>query len=307
MVTLKQLEALYWCAKLQSFASAANRLHTSQSAVSKRIGELELVIGQPVFDRSRRTPKLTQQGEQLFEGAEQMLSLRDRLLSSLGQPPAAMKRFRLGVTELTALTWLPRLVEAIRGAYPAMVLEPEIDLSPNLCEKLARDEIDLVVVPPVFERGKVVAHPLRELRLGWVCAPGMLPPGRSHTLADLANQPILMQAGRSGLDLAYDQWFRDQGLAIRRIYAGNSLVALAALTMAGFGVSYLPTEYFADLVSHGLLQPLKVRGPRPPDTLYHAVHRHDAPLPVSEIAKLAQALCNFEKPKLPRRRPAVSS
>ena len=121
-------------------------------------------------------------------------------------------------------------------------------------------------------------------------------------------QPTHPDAGRPLRPrLAYDQWFRDQGLAIRRIYAGNSLVALAALTMAGFGVSYLPTEYFADLVSHGLLQPLKVRGPRPPDTLYHAVHRHDAPLPVSEIAKLAQALCNFEKPKLPRRRPAVSS
>jgi DNA-binding transcriptional LysR family regulator len=210
------------------------------------------------------------------------------------------------VTELTALTWLPRLVEAIRSAYPAMVLEPEVDLSPNLCEKLARDEIDLVVVPPVFERGNVVAQPLRELRLEWMCVPGMLAPRRSHTLVDIAHHPILMQAGRSGLDLAYDQWFRDQGLAIRRIYAGNSLVALAALTMAGFGVSYLPSEYFADLVEHDLLQRLQVRGPRPPDTLYHAVHRHDAPLPVTEIAKMAQALCNFEKPKLPRRRSAGS-
>jgi DNA-binding transcriptional LysR family regulator len=306
VLTLKQLEALYWCAKLKSFASAANRLHTSQSAVSKRISELEQLIAQPVFDRSRRTPKLTLQGEQLFEAAEQMLGLRDRLLGALGQAPAAMKRFRLGVTELAALTWLPRLVQAIRAAYPAMVLEPEIDLSPNLCEKLARDEIDLVMVPPVFERANVVAHPLRELRLEWMCAPGMLPVRRSHSLEDIASQPILMQAGRSGLDLAYDQWFRDQGLAIRRIYAGNSLVALASLTMAGFGVSYLPFNYFADLVNHGLLQPLKVRGPRPPDTLYHAVHRHDAPLPVTEIARMAQALCNFEKPKLPRRRPSPS-
>jgi DNA-binding transcriptional LysR family regulator len=275
--------------------------------VSKRISELEQLIGQPAFDRSRRTPKLTAQGELLFEAAEQMLAQRDRLMASLGQAPMAMKRFRLGVTELTALTWLPRLVEAIRSAYPAMVLEPEIDLSPNLCEKLARDEIDLVVVPPVFERGTVVAHPLRELRLEWMCVPGMLPPRRSHTLVDIAaNHPILMQAGRSGLDLAYDRWFRDQGLAIRRIYAGNSLVALAALTVAGFGVSYLPIEYFADLVSHGLLQQLHLRGPRSPDTLYHAVHRHHAPLPVTEIAKMAQALCNFEKPKLPGRRPAAS-
>ena len=54
MITLKQLEALYWCAKLQSFASAANRLHTSQSAISKRISELERAIGwQPPRQRFR--------------------------------------------------------------------------------------------------------------------------------------------------------------------------------------------------------------------------------------------------------------
>jgi DNA-binding transcriptional LysR family regulator len=301
MVTLKQLEALYWCAKLQSFASAAHRLHTSQSAISKRIAELEQVVCQPVFDRRRRTPRLTARGEDLFEGAEQMLGLRDRMLTSLGRAPVAMRRFRLGVTELTALTWLPQLVQAMRDAYPDTALEPEIDLSPNLCERLARDELDLVVVPPVFARADFVSQPLRELKLAWMCAPGLLPERRSFSLADIASHPILMQAGRSGVDVAYDQWFRDQGLHIRRVYAGNSLVALSALTMAGFGVSYLPTEYFSDLVSHGLLRELNVRGPRPPDTRYHAVHRQDAPAAVGEIVLMAQALCNFGKPKMPRR------
>ncbi|HEY4067964.1 MAG TPA: LysR family transcriptional regulator, partial [Burkholderiaceae bacterium] len=277
MITLKQLEALYWCAKLQSFASAAYRLHTSQSAVSKRIAELEQIVGEPVFDRSRRAPKLTARGEDLVEGAERMLGLRDSMLTSLGRAPAAMRRFRLGVTELTALTWLPQLVKAMRAAYPEMALEPEIDLSPNLCEKLARDELDLVVVPPVFARNDFVAQPLRELQLAWVCAPDLLPDKRSFSLADIATQPILMQTERSGVDVAYDQWFRDQGLAIRRVYTGNSLVALSALTMAGFGVGYLPTEYFADLVNHGLLRVLKVKGPKPPDTRYHAVYRADAP------------------------------
>ena len=302
MITLKQLEAFYWCTKLQSFARAANRLHTSQSAISKRISELERAIGQPLFDRGRRAARLTARGTQLLAGAEQMLGLRDDLLASAGHAPAAMRHFRLGVTELTALTWLPLLVEAVRAAHPTMSLEPEVDLSPNLCDKLSRGELDLVVVPPVFARSDFVARPLRQLKLAWMCAPNLLPPGRSFTLKDIVARPILMQAGRSGVDVAYDQWFRDQGLAIRRVYAGNSLVALSALTMAGFGVSYLPTEYFADLVASGLLEVLKVRGPRPPDTRYHAVYRKDAPPTVAEVALTAGRLCNFEKPKLPRRR-----
>ncbi len=302
MLTLKQLEALYWCAKLQSFASAAHRLHTGQSTISKRISELERVVGQPLFERGRRRPRLTARGEHLMAGAEQMLGLRDALLAAAGHAPVPMRRFRLGVTELTALTWLPRLVETVRGAYPSLSLEPEIDLSPNLCDKLGRGELDLVVVPPVFAHSDWVARPLRELKLAWMCAPGLLAPRRTCTLADIATQPILMQAGRSGVDVAYDQWFRGQGMAIRRVYAGNSLVALSALTMAGFGVSYLPTDYFADLVESGLLQVLKVRGPRPPPTRYHAVCREDAPPMVNAVAAMASKLCNFEKPVMPRRR-----
>src|SRR5664280_439363 len=98
MITLKQLEAFYWCTKLQSFARAANRLPTSQSAISKRISELERAIGQPLFDRGRRAARLTARGTQLLAGAEQMLGLRDDLLASAGHAPAAMRHFRLGVT-----------------------------------------------------------------------------------------------------------------------------------------------------------------------------------------------------------------
>ena len=43
-MTFKQLEALYWIARLGGFAQAANQLHTSQSAVSKRVHELELLL-----------------------------------------------------------------------------------------------------------------------------------------------------------------------------------------------------------------------------------------------------------------------
>ena len=41
MFTYKQLEALYWIAELGGFAAAARKLNTTQSAISKRVQELE--------------------------------------------------------------------------------------------------------------------------------------------------------------------------------------------------------------------------------------------------------------------------
>jgi DNA-binding transcriptional LysR family regulator len=72
-MTFKQLEALYWIAKLGGFAQAANQLHTSQSAVSKRVHELELLFDTELFDRSQRTARLTEKGEEMFVLASRLL------------------------------------------------------------------------------------------------------------------------------------------------------------------------------------------------------------------------------------------
>ena len=39
-----------------------------------------------------------------------MLDMRDHVLERMSSPETLHKRFRIGVTELTALTWLPKLV-----------------------------------------------------------------------------------------------------------------------------------------------------------------------------------------------------
>lgn len=62
MITFKQLEAVFWVVQLGGFAPAANKLHTTQSAVSKRVQELESLFETPLFDRSLRSARLTEKG-----------------------------------------------------------------------------------------------------------------------------------------------------------------------------------------------------------------------------------------------------
>ena len=45
MLTFKQVEALFWIVELGSFEAAASKLNASQSAISKRIQELESTFG----------------------------------------------------------------------------------------------------------------------------------------------------------------------------------------------------------------------------------------------------------------------
>lgn len=116
MITFKQLEAIYWIVELGSFESAAMKLNMSQSAISKRIQELEDAFDMPIFDRSKRSARLTEKGTELFEQATEILRQRDYLLERISSREVLVRRFRIGVTELTAMTWLPALVEGIHSA-----------------------------------------------------------------------------------------------------------------------------------------------------------------------------------------------
>eukprot|EP01042_Synura_sphagnicola_P026054 gene26054-33545_t len=124
MITIKQLEAFYWSAELAGLEAAATRLNTTQSAISKRLQELESVLGFELFDRSRRRAQLTARGEELLSHAKEMIDLRTRIMDMSKAHPVAPRTLRLGVTELTALTWLPQLIQRIRGSHPSVTLEP---------------------------------------------------------------------------------------------------------------------------------------------------------------------------------------
>lgn len=298
MVTLKQLEAFYWVSRLKTLAAAADRLHTTQSAISKRIAEIEDFFGEAVFDRSRRSMQLTLKGRELFECSEQVLQARDRLLERMGKQVEVVRRFRIGVTELIALTWLPRLIQDIRAAHPDVSLEPEIDLSTHLNAKLQRADIDIAIMPVAIAGPGLTAVPLQTMDLDWMCSPSLMEAERPMRIEEIAAHPILMQIDTSGVDAVFDRWFNAQRVTIRRTYAGNSLIALSALTIAGFGVSYLPSLYFSDLVEQGLLKRIPAAEPLP-TVRYYAVYRDDGPAAFSAfVAERARQLCDFRKPAL---------
>ena len=136
MVTLKQIEAVHWVEKLGSFHAAAERLNTTQSTISKRVQELEGSLGIPLFDRASNGTQLTLRGRELLGDFSAMLRLRQNILQKAGIDTSYSGHFRLGVTEMVALTWLPQLIRSIRALYPDIVLSTSVDLTQNLLKKL---------------------------------------------------------------------------------------------------------------------------------------------------------------------------
>jgi DNA-binding transcriptional LysR family regulator len=295
MMTFKQLEALYWIKELGGFSQAAFKLHTTQSAVSKRVQELELLFDTELFDRSQRSAHLTEKGEEMFILAKQMLEQRDAAVEQFSRLEVIKRHVRIGVTEMTAMTWLPRLVNLIQRYYPKVVIEPDVDTSVQLKDKLLADEVDLIVLPDAFPDLRFSTRVLGSVAYAWMCKPGFLGSRKTIRLHELAPHRLLVQGEQSGTGLIYTRWFKSLGFQPSNVISSSNLIALTGMTVSGLGVSYLPRLCLDPLITAGMLEVINTI-PAPPRVPYVVLHRGGQPSTlVSSIILLAQESCDFTR------------
>lgn len=295
--TLKQLETIYWIANLGTFERAALKLNTTQSAISKRIQELELAVGTDLFDRSQRGARLTEKGEYLIGIAEEMLEMQNRIHALRDGAAPPVRRIRFGVTELIAMTWLPRMVSMLRDQFPNVMLEPEVDMSRNLYERLLDASLDLIVIPETFSAPEVSSEIVAHVRNDWMARPGLVSAAQSGratlSLSDLVEYPILSQGSRSGSGLYFSKWLRNQGIVFPRQVSSDSMTALLGLTIAGLGLSYMPSACLQPLIAAGKLEVVQAEPALPP-VPYAAMYRNDRPSAIaSAVARVAAMACDF--------------
>lgn len=294
-MTFKQLEAIFWVATLGGFAQAAARLHTTQSAISKRIQEFESQYGTPLFDRSARSATLTEKGGELFLIAKRLLEQRDAAVEQVLSPLVVERHVRIGVTELTAMTWLPRLVQLIEQHYPRAIIEPDVDASVSLREKLLADELDLIIVPDALESSRFARVPVGRVKNAWMCKPGTVPARSVLTMHELAQHRLLTQGGRSGTGRVYEEWLRKHGVRPASTIVSNNLVAIIGMTVSGLGVSHLPVHCLDWMVRSKALQIIRTT-PQLPDVTYVAAYKQERPSRlVASMVKLAQESCDFTR------------
>lgn len=294
-MTLKQLETFYWVCRLGGFAAAAKHMHSTQSGVSMRIQDLESSLGVSLFDRNQRSARLTAKGQELVQYAERLMTATSEIRHRIGDPKVLSGTVRLGVTEFVAVTWLPRLVGAINENYPDIALELDVDLTLTQLRKLQNGDLDVAVLPGPSEEPGLANLSLGSVEFAWMASRKLGVPREKLTPRDLHAWPLLIPTHESNLHKLLAKWFEEGNATIRRSNACNSIGVLAALTMAGLGVSYLPREHFAREIDDGRLQVLDI-APRLPDLEYFAIFEKRQIQPLSQtIAQLAQQNSTFRK------------
>ncbi|MDW7746955.1 LysR family transcriptional regulator [Halomonas sp.] len=267
----QSLQAFLAVADSGSFSRAAEQLHLTQPAVSKRIAVLEGQIDARLFDRIGRRVSLTEAGRVLLPRARQILVMVDDSRRALGNLEGSVAgSLTLATSHHVGLHRLPPLLQAYTREHPEVRLDLHFLDSEQAYQGVLDGELEMAVVT-------LAPHPDAQLRvvpvwidrLCFVC-------GHDHPLAGhgrLALQELcafdaVLPGPMTFTRGLVESRFASAGLDLPVALSTNYLETLKMMTAIGLGWSLLPERMVA-----GELHELEVVHPPIHRPLGYIVHR----------------------------------
>jgi LysR family transcriptional regulator, benzoate and cis,cis-muconate-responsive activator of ben and cat genes len=244
---LEAIQSFLLVAEEGSFRKAAERLGIDQSALSRRIKDLEGRLGFELLHRTTREVRPTEAGLAFFADNR---ALRDALEAAVerarGVAEGRHGRLRIGYMEFAALGPLPRAVRAFAGAYPDVAVELVYLRTQAQKLALSNGEIEVANLIGPFEHSDVETLALsREPIVALAAADGPLAGSERVTFDDLSRVGLVMGSLR---EWDFYRWtledhFSAGGTPFRVTFEASSAVGVIGLVTAGLGVALLPLGF----------------------------------------------------------------
>lgn len=217
---LRDLRVLMTVVEAGSMGKAAQRLHTSQPAISRSIAQLENAFGVPLLDRGAHGVEPTVYGRALLDGGTAVFDGLQQAVARiefLADPTAG--EVRIGSTTLTAASFVSTVIDRFSRRYPRVAFHLVTGSYEELHRQLRERRVDLLVTRRF--------GPAPDERLdfdflfddSFVVAVGAQSPWarrRRIRLGELANEPWVLPPAESMISVIAREAFRAAGLEYPR-------------------------------------------------------------------------------------------
>ena len=231
-------------AETQNFSRTADRVHRSQSAVSMQIAKLEELLECCLFERNKRSVRLTSDGEKLRSYAIQIISLFDSLISQFREPEVEGS-INFGSPEDFASYYLPDILSDFVHSHPRVVLNVNCDLTLSLIKDFEKNKYDLIIIKQ--EPGNIYhgAKPLWREQLVWA---GSDPKDLSRTFKKSADKyykesgylPLVLSPPPCVYRQRAIEALDKTGIPWKVTYTSQSFAGSIAAVKAGLGITVFP-------------------------------------------------------------------
>jgi DNA-binding transcriptional LysR family regulator len=243
-VEIKHLRSFLAVADALSFIRAARKLHISQPALSAQIQALETEIGVKLFERSRRSVRLTLPGETFVLDAAAILQMaKDAELKAQRAAAGEVGHLRIGFVASAALAIVPSIVLAFRRRHPLVTLDLMNIRTTDQIALLEERKLDAGFLRlPASSKGLVITPIHREPFVLVVPNGHRLANRKPFRLSELEHEPFVAYARRWAPGF-YDSWiqmFTAAGFSPNVVQETGEMETMLALVAAGVGIAVAP-------------------------------------------------------------------
>ena len=249
----QNLRAFLLVAETGSFSLAAEKLHLTQPAVSKRIALLEDQLGAGLFDRIGRNVSLTEAGEALLPHAKSVqreLDMAERSVRDLAGDVAG--QLRLATSHHIGLHRLPPVLSRFSREYPAVHIDIDFMDSEQAYERITQGKAELAVVTLAPDaEGSVIALPVWHDPLDIMVARDheLLANGEAPDLQALSEHPAILPGMNTYTGQIIKQLFDQHSLELQVSLATNYLETIRMMASVGLGWTIQPRSMADDTLT----------------------------------------------------------
>ena len=290
---LRQLEIIRAIADTGSFTAAGNKLHVSQSAISRQILLLEEELGEAVFHRIGRRIRITPTGESLLQLSHRVFKdLQDTVATISDTRESLHGTMRLVGGMTVCLYVFPALLAEVRRTHPNLDLKITAGSAERSIAMLRSGAGDLGLVTLPVEATDLVSVPVLQEELLLITYPTHPLAGKRRILpADLTREPFVLFETGSVTRRLVDEFFTRERIEPDIVMETENVEIIKAMVRFGLGISVIPWQAAAAGVRANELFCSRIAGhalERQTGWLYPKMSR--LPRPVSEVMRVFEQI-----------------
>lgn len=262
---LETLKSLITVAETGSFSRAATKLCVSQSAVSKRIKQLEEILAAPLLDRSGAQSQLTLAGEIVVKNAVKVLRICEQCSLEIASLRAE-KKITFCCTPSYSVSHLSTVVKELMERRPDINnfsftlhnLENIIEnLNSSKCHLAVVEHCDAIPIPDELE-----AEPIDIDTMVFIAGLEKYPQ-TSPTISELMQENIYVRSGGCCSRKILENVLAEQNLKLdgfAKVFTCDDLNLNLRAVLAGEGIAFVPTQVASPYAKLKLLNCFPLEG-----------------------------------------------
>jgi len=239
---LQQLQAFIAVAERGSFRAAADQIHLSPPALSRRIEKLESIIGTRLFNRTTRQVELTSIGRVFLERARAAIDdLESAILGISDIAVTRSGRVTVACVPSAAIYFLPQVISGFSAKYPSIRIRVIDESMSQTLQSVLAGESDFgigfmpTLMPEIAFEGIhidpfVIAmrqdHPLAKRQ--------------SVNWSQIESEQLISVARSSGNRQLLDDVMSKAGLKPNYAFEVSHIGTLLGMVEAGLGIAAVP-------------------------------------------------------------------